>query len=167
MKQMPILRYTTFRVVGSLVIILSLWPVKANDLRTASTQLGRRFDTFGSLRTRDENVRLDNLADQLKKELNSKGYLVLYEGKKDQVRNLKDRGCRALRYLVDNGGVNANQVLAILIGGGHKPKFTIELLIWPLDAPDELPRFQPGVSKNEATIIRGVDLSQQCAQQPI
>lgn len=81
--------------------------------------------------------------------------LVLYEGRNDQIRNLKDLACRCLRHLVDKRGVNANQVLSMLIMDGHRPKFTVELLIWPLYAPDDLPRFQPDVSRKEITIIKG------------
>jgi hypothetical protein len=166
MKQMPTLRSMVFRSFCLLAIVLTIWQVPASNLGALSAQFesGRRFDTFGSLRTRDENIRLDNLAAQLKQEPTSKGYLVLYEGRNDQIRNLKDLACRCLRHIVDKRGVNANQVLSMLIMGGHRPKFTVQLLIWPLYAPDDLPRFQPDVSRKEITIIKGVDLAKQCGR---
>jgi hypothetical protein len=128
---------------------------------TVRVDSGRMFDTFGAVSTKEENARLENLGAQLKKEPNSKGYVVLYEGSEGRIRNLKGRACRALRHLV-RGKANANQVVSMIIIGGHRATFTVELWIWPLTASDEIPRFQPGLDEKETTIIRGVELTRKC-----
>src|SRR6266446_4245493 len=50
------------------------------------------------------------------------------------------------------------QIVAMMIGGGHREKFTVELWMWPLEASDDLPRFQPGVDEAEVSIIKGVEV---------
>lgn len=125
---------------------------------------GRMFDKFGALRVKDENARLDNLATQLKREPRSKSYLVLYEGSDDRIRDLRSRACRALKHLILRRGVNAKQVVALMISGAHRESFTVELWMWPIEASDDLPRFQVGVSENEASIIRGVEVTRKCCR---
>jgi hypothetical protein len=89
---------------------------------------GRQFDEYGLLSVLRENVRLDNLAAQLKKEPNSKGYVVVYEGASDKKKeDLKSKACRAVEYLVLTRGVKPKQVIGITISGGHRENFTLEL----------------------------------------
>jgi hypothetical protein len=124
---------------------------------------GRMLDKYGVLLRKEETARLDNLAAQLKTEPHSKGYLVIYEGSDGPIRNLKARACRNIQHLVRRG-VNSKQVVAMMISGGHREKFTVELWMWPLEASDDLPRFQLGVDEKDVSIIRGVEVARKCGQ---
>lgn len=126
--------------------------------------LGRRFDKYGSLPIREENDRIDNLAVQLRKEPYSKGYVVMYEGDEDNIRDLKARACRALQRLVLNRHVPPKRVVALLIKGGHQKKFGVELWIWPVEASDDLPRFQLSINEQESVTIRGTEITKICGR---
>jgi hypothetical protein len=125
---------------------------------------GRMFDKYGTLPLKEENDRIDNLAIQLRKEPRSKGYVVIYEGSEDHVRDLKARACRAMQRLVTRRHVDSKQVVAMVVSGGHREKFTVELWMWPIEASDDLPRFQLGVSEDEVSIIRGTETRKRCGR---
>jgi hypothetical protein len=123
---------------------------------------GRLFDSYGPLSLREESNRLDNLAAQLKKEPQSKGYVVIYEGSDGRVRDLKARACRAVRHLLFKRGLDSKQVVGMLISGGHREMFTVELWVWPREASDDLPRFQLGVSEKDVSVIKGTETTKRC-----
>jgi hypothetical protein len=125
---------------------------------------GRMFDKYGALSVTEENARLDNLATQLGKEQGSKAYVVVYEGSEDGNRDLKSSACRAMRRLLANRDVDPRRVFAMVIGCGHRENFTVELWMWPIGAPDDLPRFQLGVSEDEVSIIKGVEVTRKCGR---
>jgi len=122
------------------------------------------FDKYGVLSMKEETARLDNLAAQLKREPLSKGYVVMYEGSSDGIRDLKARACRDIKHLIVRRGVNSKQVVAMMINGGHRVKFTVELWMWPLEASDDLPRFELGVDEREVSIIKGIEVTRKCGR---
>jgi hypothetical protein len=125
---------------------------------------GRMFDKYGVLSLKEENDHLDNLAIQLRKEPRSKAYVVIYDGSEDHVGDLRARACRAIRRLISRGHVDPKQVVAVMIGGGHREEFTVELWVWPIEASDDLPRFQLGVKDEEVSIIRGSENVKRCGR---
>ncbi len=156
-------------VIGCVLVMLF---AASNDVSQSTTTTdavmrsdsGRMFDKYGALSVKEENARLDNLAAQLRKEPYSKGYVVIYEGSEDHIRDLKARACHAIQHLVVRRGANSKHVVAMVITGGHREKFTVELWMWPLEASDDLPRFQLGVSEKEASIIKGVEVTGKCGR---
>ncbi len=161
---------TTSSLMTTIFCVLVVLPFSSDGSQaTASTndatrfESGRMFDKYGVLPMKEETVRLDNLAAQLRKEPNSRGYVVIYEGSEDHVRDLKVRACRAIQHLVRRG-VKSNQVVAMMITGGHREKFTVELWMWPLEASNDLPRFQLGVDEKEVSIIKGVEVTRKCGR---
>ena len=127
---------------------------------------GRKFDEYGNLTFKEERARLDNLAAQLKTELGSKGYIFVYDGTKGNIRILKSRACRALRYLVDSQGVDPKRIVALagIVDGDAEERLKVELWIWPVEAPDDLPRFGLDVNKNDAIVIKGIEARTKCGR---
>ncbi len=150
--------------------LLVVLPVSKDVSRTTETndatrfESGRMFDKYGVLPVKKENAHLDNLAAQLKKEPRSKGYVVLYDGSDHRIRDLKARACRDIQHLIARRSVGSNQVVAMTITGGHREKFTVELWVWPLEASDDLPRFQLGLDEKEVSIIKGVEVTTKCGR---
>jgi len=162
---------TTSSLMTAIFCMLAvLPPSRAISQPTTSTSddtridSGRMFDKFGVLSIKEETARLDNLAAQLKKEPRSKGYVVMYEGSDDRIRNLKARVCHDIQHLIFRRGVNPKQVVAMTISGGHRGKLSVELWMWPLEASDDLPRFQLGVDEKEVSIIKGVEVARKCGR---
>lgn len=152
------------RFVRYAVVVLMTAPIVLGLKTAASVKFdsGRLFDKYPNLLFKKERKHLDNLAAQLKKEPGSKGYIVVYEGSEDHVTNLKARTCRALDHLVLNSRLEPGSVVGMVITGGHRKKFTVELWMWPRESPDDLPRFQFGVSENEIELVKGVDIARSC-----
>jgi hypothetical protein len=164
----------TMTISTSLLITTIFWffatlPGSAGSPAASATigmqrDSGRMFDKYGVLSMKEETARLDNLAAQLKREPHSKGYLVMYEGSDDRIRDLTTRVCRDIKHLIIRRAVNPKQVVAMMVSGGHREKFTVELWMWPLEASDELPRFQLGVDEKEVSIIRGSEVRRKCSE---
>ncbi len=162
-------RITVSSSIQAVLCALAMLVMPSSEMSRSTTwtasgvfDSGRMFDKYGTLPLKEENDRIDNLAVQLRKEPHSKGYVVIYEGSEDHVRDLKARACRAMQRLVARRHVNSKQVVAMVVGGGHREKFTVELWIWPIEASDDLPRFQLGVSEDEVSIIRGSESAKRC-----
>lgn len=162
---------TTSSLMTTIFCVLVVLPA-SKDISQGTTatndatrfESGRMFDEYGVLPVKEETARLANLAAQLKKEPHSKGYVVMYEGSEDHIRNLKARACRDIQHLIIRRGVNSKQVVAMMINGGHRERFTVELWMWPLEASDDLPRFQLGVDEKEVSIIKGVEVTRKCGR---
>src|SRR5712692_703454 len=99
---------------------------------------GRKFDEYGNLTFKEERARLANLAAQLKTEPRSKGYIFVHDGSKGHIRKLESRACRALRYLVSSQGVDPKRIVALagIVDSDSEEKLTVELWMWPVEAPD-------------------------------
>jgi hypothetical protein len=157
-------------IIRSVVCIVVLWLAISNVLSAGATTTnhfpqmdsGRLFDQYGVLPLKTENQRLANLSTQLKKEPQTKAFLVMYEGNNDRIRNIESRACRALRHLVANRSINPKHVIAVLIAGGKRETFTVELWLLPADAPDDVPRFQSGLNEKDVLIIRGDETAKKC-----
>jgi hypothetical protein len=99
------------------------------SLTICHAPVSRRFDKYGDLVFADEKKRLDYFAEQLKKEPDSQGYIMVYGKRGARAGEAQARAVRAKDYLVTKGGIVAER-LATIDGGDHE-KFSIELWITP------------------------------------
>lgn len=128
---------------------------------------GVKFDEYGALSAKYEKSRLDNLATRLREEPRVKGYVVIYGGSKDGLRDLKARACRSLRHLVTTRRVAPDRVVGVIITGGHRQDLTVELWVLPREASDDVPRFQIGIEKHEVMVFKGSELTSFCSRRSL
>jgi hypothetical protein len=107
------------------------------------------FDEYGNIDFNDEKARLDNFAVQLQNEPKWKGYVIAYGGKRARVGEAKARAERAVNYLINRRGLDADKIEAI--DGGYREQSTVELYILPDTLPAPTPT--PTVNPNEVQII--------------
>ncbi len=120
------------RLKCSLIILIILL---AAPVRAASPI--SKFDEFGDINCEDEYARLDNFAIQLQNSPTAKGYVIFYGGRRfrgrlPRVGESVARAGRLKPYLVNRRGIPADQV--VVINGGHKESFSVELWIVPAGA---------------------------------
>ena len=96
------------------------------------------FDEYSNLSISDERVRLDNFRVYLRREPDTKGYIVVYKSRQMRSGEAKRRANRAKSYLVSERGFDAKRVVAMEGGQSEKPK--VELY--------SLPRHVSGPSQN-------------------
>ena len=128
------------------------------ESRSVKSDSGRKFDEYGLLSFKHEKKRLNNLAEQLKTEPNSKGYIVVYAGQPSRIKVARDRARRATDYLVNKYGTDPSRIIAAALDSGLHDEFTVELWIWPIDAPDDLPKVLPDIRSREVLIIKGTEI---------
>ncbi|MGB7922776.1 MAG: hypothetical protein WCF57_05970 [Pyrinomonadaceae bacterium] len=92
-----------------------------------------KFDEYDSPGGCELGARLDNFALQLSKEPNSKGYIVVYDGRDTLPARRGIRELIALDYLINMRGMDPNRLVAIK--GGDREMAVTELWIAPADAP--------------------------------
>ena len=98
----------------------------------------RKFDEFGALSIGEERLRLGNLAIQLKNQSsNSRGWIVVYGGKKDGMKPAVRRAKRIKQFLVKQQGLAPGRVLTMAAGSLDEPlvKLWISSVGQPLPAP--------------------------------
>lgn len=82
----------------------------------------RKFDEFDVLSIGEEQLRLSNLALQLKSEHPmSRGWIMVYGGKKDGMKAAIRRAKRIKQYLVKQQGVASGRVLTMAVGIREEP----------------------------------------------
>lgn len=87
-----------------------------------------KFDQFGAISVSEEHLRLSNLAIQLKSEPPvSRGWIVVYGGKKDGMRAVVRRAKRIKHFLVKQQGLASGRVLTMAAGTLDEPR--VELWI--------------------------------------
>ena len=68
------------------------------------------FDRYGEISFEAEKARLDNYAIQIKSAPGSRGFIVVYSGGSWTSGYVKWRARRAVKYLVQKRGVNADRI---------------------------------------------------------
>jgi hypothetical protein len=111
--------------------------------------LSSRFDQYGGIRWSDEKARLDNFAIQIQNVEKSRGYIIVYAGRKASYGEAQTRANRARDYLINVRELDPERVKAV--DGGHQEDFTVELYIMP--AGVEAPTPDPTVDPSEVEII--------------
>lgn len=103
----------------------------------------RKYDEYGNLKFSEERLRLDQFATELQKEPNAKGYIMVYDGTNTRRIKARERGEKAKNYLVKERGFKEAQI--VVVDGGHKEKFEVELFIAPAGAspPTATPTVDP------------------------
>ncbi|HEX8145408.1 MAG TPA: hypothetical protein VF553_22760 [Pyrinomonadaceae bacterium] len=102
----------------------------------------RQFDKYGDLAFADEKKRLDHFAEQLKKEPESQGHIMVYGKRGAPAVEAQERGARAKDYLVTKGGIAAERL--VTIDGGEHERMSIELWITPQGGRPPAPLDQYG-----------------------
>ena len=87
------------------------------------------FDEFGNIARDDEKARLDNFAIRLQNEPNSRGYYIIYPGRRTRAGEAERRAEFARQYLVDTRGIESRRVVTLV--GGQREALTIQLWIVP------------------------------------
>lgn len=103
-----------------------------------SAPSGRLFDKYGSLRFKDERARLSTFAKELRNELGSQGYVIVYVRRDDT----SARANRARDYLSNEEGIDARRI--VIVEGGIRKERAVELYIVPTGATP--PKPGPNVS---------------------
>ncbi len=104
----------------------------------------RKTDEFGDMPCEDEQARLDNYGGQLYDAPQSQGYIIFYEGKYWEGRNPRHgeafaEATKFKSYLVKYRNIKSDRI--ILINGGYRENFTVELytcprgVAWPTASP--------------------------------
>jgi hypothetical protein len=108
-----------------------------------------RFDEYGDISFRDEKARLDNFAIQMLNQPETKGYVIVYAGRRATVAEALLRANRAKDYLVNVRGIDPQRVQAI--DGGYRVDFSVLLHLGSKDA--EPPPLMPTVDPSQVEIV--------------
>ena len=148
------------RVLKFFILCFSFTFAMNANADACGADMGRKFDEYGRITFKLEKERLNNLAEQLKIEPNAKAYIIVYAGRPSRVEVARQRGRRAIDYLVNHYGTNPIQIIAAALDTELYDKFTVELWIWPMDAPDDLPKHRtPLLRSRDVLIITGVEVN--------
>ena len=105
---------------------------KASSTRIVETIPSRKFDEYGHLKFSEERLRLNQFAIALHNHPGSKGYIIVYDVKDTRKPAAMERGERAKKYLVKEGGFPEARI--VVLNGGHRDTRTVELFITPAGA---------------------------------
>ena len=108
------------------------------------------LDVYSNISFSDEKARLDNFAIHLQQEIEAKGYIIVYAGRRAGVGEARARAERAKSYLVNVRGIEVGRI--VTIDGGHREKLTVELYLIPRDLP--APSVSPTIDPSEVQIIK-------------
>jgi hypothetical protein len=118
---------------ASLVMqLLCSTPSLAGQSRVAT-----KFDSYGHLRDDDETAPLDAFCSALEQQPASRGFIIGYSQASIPPGVLLRRIYGDQRYLINRGNFERNRV--VVVEGGYRPSFTIELWLVPKDAPSPTP----------------------------
>ena len=100
----------------------------------------RKFDEFGKISIAEERVRLGNLAIMVNNEPpNSRGWIVVYGGKKDGMKPAVRRAKRIKQFLVKQQGIASGKVLTMAAGPLDEPLVEV----WMATVGERLPAPRP------------------------
>jgi hypothetical protein len=95
--------------------------------------VSRKFDEYGAIAFKDEKVRLERFAAQLKKELGGQGYIVFYNRRRASNSQAQRQANRDRMYLININGMDEARI--VTVDGGARDETTFELWIAPQGAP--------------------------------
>ena len=119
------------------LILITMWLIAGIAVPADAISLyqgPRLFDRFGDVPLKEERIRLDNFAYELRRQSGrTKGYIVVYSNRAGEARKRADR---ARAYLQDSRGIGTDQLVSI----DHcvRAKLEFELYLVPEGA-----RFDP------------------------
>jgi hypothetical protein len=108
-----------------------------------------KFDEYGDLAMNEEHKRLDDFAFQLKHEPNTRGYIIVYAGRRARAGEAQARAERAKNYVANTRGIESARI--VTVDGGYRGELTIELFVGTKEAA---PIPSPTVCPSEVQIIK-------------
>jgi hypothetical protein len=109
-----------------------------------------RLDVYGNLSLDEEKSRLDVLAAELWRKPETRGYIIVYAGRRARVSEARIRADRAKLYLTSNYGIESSRIIAA--DGGFRNELTVELWFGSRTAPAPVP--SPTVRPSQVKIIK-------------
>lgn len=111
--------------------------------------LAPKIDQYADISIEEERQHLDRFAEHLKvNPPESIGYIFSYAGKNACIYEASWRGKRAFQYLVERHNIPTNRL--VLVDGGFREKWTVELFIQPNSLCGPLPT--PTVKRVQAHV---------------
>lgn len=98
----------------------------------------KKFDEFPDIARDDEKARLDNYAIELQNSPDSKGYMIVYPGRRTKTGIAQARADRMMNYLTRVRGIGQNRLVTMT--GPTRDNLTIELWLVPTGATPPTPR---------------------------
>ena len=92
----------------------------------------RKFDEYPSIAYNDEKARLDNYAIELQNDPTATAYVIVYPGQTGKSGDLQKHTKRAVDYLVNSRGINANRIVTLV--GPTRSELAVELWLCPQGA---------------------------------
>jgi hypothetical protein len=99
----------------------------------------RLMDQYGTLRTLDEQSRLDNFAIELQNDPTAKGYVLTYRGKTTAAVSARAAGERAKNYLVNTRGIDSARIELVYAGNWPTPMTQLWIVPDGAKPPTALP----------------------------
>jgi hypothetical protein len=129
-------------------------PIAPTEDGIASHPLAK-LDIYGNIPFKEERVRLDILASEMQDKPDTRGYIIVYAGRRACINEAKERARRAKNYLVSERGIKAKRIVAV--DGGYREELTIEIWFGSRGAP--APTAFPTVRPSEVQIIKYSNMS--------
>jgi hypothetical protein len=145
---------------GEVVVVQYLPSVKDNRLRCPNSSAQQhgleasKFDEYSNLPLNDENARLDNLANYMRRKAELIGYIITYAGRQARPGEAKAHAARAKSYLVNERGIESERV--VTMDGGRREKSMVELYVLPRDVSP--PAATPTVNSSEAQVVKATGM---------
>ena len=119
------------------------------------------LDRYRKISRKEENKRLDNFAEALKRNSTERGYIIVYAGRPSGLKMARVHARRALDYLVQNGS-DPHRMVSIALDSSEVNEPTVELWVLPPEAAEVIPI--PGFQLHELRskkvfTIKGTDLN--------
>ncbi len=92
-------------------------------------QTCRRFDEYPAITRNDEKARLDNFAIEMQRDPSAIGYVVIYPGRREDVKQIRTRSEAILDYLVNSRRIDAERI--VTRAGPLRDRLTFELWSCP------------------------------------
>ena len=108
-----------------------------------------KLDVYGDIPFKEEKTRLDVLASQLQAKPDTRGYIIVYAGRRARVSEAQSRAERAKAYLVESG---IDPLRLYAIDGGYRRELTVEIWFGSRGAPAPTPA--PTLRRSDVRIIR-------------
>jgi len=99
------------------------------SVEVAVVQTCRRFDEFPAITRNDEKARLDNFAIEMQGDPSAIGYVVIYPGQRDDIKQIRTRSKAIVDYLVNSRRIDAGRIVTRT--GPSRDRLIVELWSCP------------------------------------
>lgn len=96
-------------------------------IRCNFVSLTRKVVEYGNVKPYEERTRLGSFAQELRNDPTAQGYVMAYAGRRAKRGEARERGARAVRYLVGGWGLDAGRL--VVIDGGYRDEPAVELYL--------------------------------------